>query len=98
MRAAHLASGHHSWLAAEHIQGPGSVLEEAGAGTGHSEEWAQGARPACARVEARVARQGRSLRWEEAGQPGTQAAEWMAAEFAEDPGMMVPTEVREAPG
>lgn len=58
-KAVRLPSGGHSWPAVEDIQRPGSVLQEAGAGTGHSEEQARGARPACALTEARGRRQGR---------------------------------------
>lgn len=89
MRAERLASGHHSWLAVEHSQGPGFVLEAAGAGTGRSEGQPQ---------EARVARQGRSVPWVEAGEPEIQAAKWPAAEVVEDPGTRVPTEGRGALG
>lgn len=88
-RAAHLASGHHSWPTVEHIQGPGSVLGEVGA---------RGARPACALLEAGVARQGRSMQWAEVGEPETQAAIWMAAEVVGDPEKTAPTESRGAPG
>lgn len=98
MRAARLASGHHSWLAVERSQCPGFALEAAGAGTGHSEEQAQRTRPACALAEARVARQGRLVLWVEAGEPEIQAAKWPAAEVVEDPGMRVPTEGRGALG
>lgn len=93
MRAARLASGHHSWLAVERSQCPGSVLEAAGAGTGHSEEQVQGTRPACALVL-----QGRLVPWVEAGEPEIQAAKWLAAEVVEDPGTTVPTEGRGALG
>lgn len=98
MRAARLASGHHSWLAVERSQCPGFVLEAAGAGTGHSEEQAQGTRPACALAEARVARQGRLVPWVEAGEPAIQAAKWLAAEVVEDPGTRAPTQGRGALG
>lgn len=94
MRAERLASGHHSWLAVERSQCPGFVLEAAGAGTGHSDEQAQGTRPACALTEARVARQGHLVPWVEAGEPEIQAAKWPAAEVVEDPGTRAPTEDR----
>lgn len=94
MRAERLASGHHSWLAVERSQCPGFVLEAAGAGTGHSDEQAQGTRPACALTEARVARQGHLVPWVEVGEPEIQAAKWPAAEVVEDPGTRAPTEGR----
>lgn len=73
-RAAHLPSGDHSWPAAVDIQCPGSVLEEAGAGTGYSEEQARGTRPACELTEARVRLQGHSVWWVVVGEPEIQAA------------------------
>lgn len=88
-RAAHLASGHHSWPTVAHIQCPGSVLGEAGA---------QGARPACVLLEAGVARQGRLVQWVEVEEPEIQAAKWKAAEVVEDPEKTAPTESRGAPG
>lgn len=50
----HLPLGARSWPAVQDIQGPGSVLGEVQAGTGRSEEQAQGARLLCALTEARV--------------------------------------------
>lgn len=82
----------------EDIQRPGSVLEEAGAGTGHSEEQAQGARPAFALTEARGRQQGRLVQWAVVGEPEIQAAKRMAVEVVEDPGMMALTEDQGAPG
>jgi len=74
-RAAHLPSGDHSWQpAVANIQCPASVLEEAGAGTGHSEEQAQGARPAYVLMEARARHYGRLVQWVVVGEPEIQAA------------------------
>lgn len=74
-RAAHLPSGDHSCLpAVANIPCPASVLEEAGAGTGHSEEQAQGARPACVLMEARARHQGHLVQWVVVGEPEIQAA------------------------
>lgn len=85
----HLPSGGHSWPAAEDIQGPGSVLEEAGAGTGRLEEQARGAHLVCALMEARVRHRGRLVQWVVVGEPEIQAARWMAAETVKDPGMLL---------
>lgn len=84
--------------AARGIRCPGSVLEEAGAAAGHSEEPDQEARPACALVAARVAHRGRSVQWVVVGEPETRAAKWMAVEVVEDPGTRMPTGNLGAPG
>lgn len=76
------------------IQGPGSVLGEARAGTGHSEEQAQGARLACALAEARVRAQDRLAQWAAGGEPEIQAAGWMAVEA---PGLTLPMQGQAGP-
>lgn len=93
-----LPSEGHSRPAAEDIQSPGSVLEEAGAGTGHQAEAAQGTRPACELVEARLRHQVHLLWWEVAGEPVTRAAEWMAGEVGVDPGSLLLVEGQKEPG
>lgn len=80
------------------IQGPGSVLGEARAGTGHSEEQAQGAHLVCALAEARVRPQDRSVQWAAAGEPEIQAAGWTAVKAGEDPGLTLLMQGQAGPG
>lgn len=95
-RAGHLPSEDHSWPAEEDIQRPGSVPEEVGAGTGHSEEWAQEAHLACA--ETKVRDQGHLVQWVVVEEPEIQAAKWTAVEVEKDPGMVLLMEGQGGPG
>lgn len=97
-KAVHLPSGGCSWPAVEDIQCPGSVLGEAGAGTGHREEQAQGAHPACVLTGARVRHQGHSVWQVVEAEPEAQAGEWMAAEAGKGPGAEALTEGQARPG
>lgn len=80
------------------IQGPGSVLGEARAGTERSEEQAQGARLVCALAEARVRPRDRLAQWAAGGEPEIQAAGWTAVEAVEAPGLTLPTQGQAGPG
>lgn len=71
------------------IQGPGSVLGEARAGTGRSEEQAQGARLVCVLAEARVRARDRLAQWAAGEEPEIQAAGWTAVEAVAAPGLML---------
>lgn len=66
----------HSWLLA--VEGsqhhPGAGLLEVAAGTGHSEEEAQEAHPACELAEAYERHQGHSERWGAVVEPEVLAA------------------------
>lgn len=79
------------------IQGPGSVLGEVRAGTGRSEEQAQGAHLVCAWMEARLRHRDRLAQWAVGAESEIQAARWTAVEAVEAPGMTLLTQGQAGP-